>query len=141
MPIVSRFVRLVGLGTFPETRGLIVAVARSGSVRGLARRAIHDRSGLVRDLRDVHQARALVRATAMHPATRELAGAGLVFLPGRFLPLGWAATWAANKALRRYVGPIADVPQREAWDRGPANQSRRPVPNWRSPASPRPGRM
>jgi hypothetical protein len=114
MPFVSRLVRLVGLGTFPETRGLIVAVARSGSVRGLARRAVHDRPGLVRDLGDMHQARALVRATASHPATRELAGAGLVFLPGRFLPLGWAATWAAHNALRRYLGPNAEVPQREA---------------------------
>jgi hypothetical protein len=114
MPFVSRFVRLVGLGTFPESRGLIVAVARSGSVRGLARRAVHDRPGLVRDLGDMNQARALVRATAIHPATRELAGASLVLLPGRFLPLGWAATWAAHKALRRYLGPIAEVPQREA---------------------------
>src|SRR5450759_4252261 len=86
MPFVSRFIRLVGVGTFPETRGLIVAVARSGSVRGLARRAVHDRSSLVRELGDVHQARALVRAAAIHPATREFAGAGLVFLPGRFLP-------------------------------------------------------
>jgi len=109
MPFVSRFIRLVGVGTFPETRGLIVAVARSGSVRGLARRAVHDRSSLVRELGDVHQARALVRATAIHPATRELAGAGLVFLPGRFLPLGWAATWAAHKALRRYLGPNDDA--------------------------------
>jgi hypothetical protein len=114
MPFVSRFIRLVGVGTFPETRGLIVAVARSGSVRGLARRAAHDRSSLVRELGDVHQARALVRATAIHPATREFAGAGLVFLPGRFLPLGWAATWAAHKALRRYLGPNTEVPQREA---------------------------
>ena len=113
MPFVGRFVRLVGLGTFPETRGLIVAVARSGSVRGLARRAVHDRPGL-RDLADMRQARALVRATAIHPATRELAGAGLMFLPGRFLPLGWAATWAADKALRRHRGPTAEVPPREA---------------------------
>ena len=110
MPFVSRFVRLVGLGTFPETRGLIVAVARSGSVQGLARRAVHDPSSVVRDLGDMHQARALVRATAIHPAARELVGAGLVFLPGRFLPLGWAATWAAQKALRRYLGPTAEVP-------------------------------
>ena len=58
----------------------------------------------------MRQARALARATAIHPATRELAGAGLVFLPGRFLPLGWAATWAAQKALRRYLGPTAEVP-------------------------------
>lgn len=114
MPFAGRFVRLVGLGTFPETRGLIVAVARSGSVRGLAQRAVHDRPGLVRDLADMHQAGALVRAAAIHPATRELAGAGLVFLPGRFLPLGWAATWAAHKALRRLIGPTAAVPQREA---------------------------
>jgi hypothetical protein len=114
MPFVSRFVRLVGLGTFPETRGLIVAVARSGSVRGLARRAVHDRPSLVPDVADMNQARGLVRATAIHPAARELAGAGLVLLPGRFLPLGWAATWAAHKALRRYLGPNAEVPQREA---------------------------
>jgi len=76
--------------------------------------ACRDRSSLVRELGDVHQARALVRATAIHPAAREFAGAGLVFLPGRFLPLGWAATWAAHKALRRYLGPNAEVPQREA---------------------------
>src|ERR1700686_4013737 len=110
MPSVSRFVRLVGLGTFPETRGLIVAVARSGSVQGLARRAVRDPSSVVRNLGDVHQARAMVRATAIHPATRELAGAGLALLPGRFLTLGWAATWAAHHALRRYLGPTAEVP-------------------------------
>ena len=114
MPFVSRLVRLIGLGTFPETRGLIVAVARSGSLGGLSRRALHDRSSLVRELGDAQKARALVRATVMHPATRELAGAGLVFLPGRFLPLGWAATWAADKALHRYLGPIAEVPERVA---------------------------
>jgi hypothetical protein len=113
-PFVGRFVRLVGLGTFPETRGLIVAVARSGSVQGLARRAVRDRPGLVRGLGDMHRARALVRAAAVHPATREIAGAGLAFLPGRFLPLGWAATWAAHKALGRHLGPTAEVPQQEA---------------------------
>ncbi len=54
-------------------------------------------------------ARALVRATAVHPATRELAGASLAFLPGRFLPLGWVATWAANRVVRRHRRPIAAV--------------------------------
>ena len=50
----------------------------------------------------------MIRATIEHPATRELAGAGLLFLPVRYVPLGWAATWAA----RRLIGRIASKPVR-----------------------------
>jgi hypothetical protein len=106
---VTRIARLVRLVTVPETRGLIVATAHSGTIREIARRAVHDRAALARDLRNPAHARDLVRSAAGHPAVRELANAGLMFLPGRYLPLGWAATWATRRALRRYIHPPADV--------------------------------
>ncbi len=109
MPSVTRIARVVRLVTLPETRGLIVGAAHSRLLRDIAQRAVHDRAGLVRDLRNRANARDLVRGAAGHPATRELASAGLMFLPGRYLPLGWAATWATRRLLRRYVDPPADV--------------------------------
>ncbi len=45
--------------------------------------------------------RHLARRAIRHPAVTELANAGLVFLPGRYLPLGWAATWATRPARHR----------------------------------------
>lgn len=105
MPPLNRLVRLVGRGTFPATRGVVVAVARSGNIRGIAHRAVHDPVALVRGLGNARKAKAMVRATALHPATRELADAGLVFLPGRFLPIGWVTTWAMRQVLRRYLEP------------------------------------
>ncbi len=111
MPFVNRVVRLVRLGTFPETRGLIVAAAHSGTLRDVGRRAVHDRAALVRDLRDPAAARDLVRSAARHPAARELADASLMLLPVRYLPLGWAASWLTRRVLRRHLDPSAGVPE------------------------------
>jgi len=90
----------------PETRRLIAAAARSRNVRKVARRAVNDRAGLLRDLKHPGDPRALIRNAARHPAVRELADVSLVFLPMRYLPLGWAATWAASRVLRRYVNRL-----------------------------------
>jgi hypothetical protein len=109
MPSVTRVARLVRIVTLPETRGLIAAAVRSDTVRELARRAVHDRAALARDLRDPANARELVRSAARHPATRELASAGLLFLPVRYMPVGVVATWAANRVLRRFVEPPVEV--------------------------------
>ncbi len=106
---MTRLARLRRIATLPQTRGLIVAAARSEALRDIAQRAVHDRASLVRDLRDHASARDLVRSAVRHPAGRELASAGLLLLPGRYLPLGWAATWAAHKVLRRYIDPPAEV--------------------------------
>src|SRR5450759_1644179 len=94
MPSVTglgRLVRLVRLGTLPETRGLIVAAAHSETLRDIGQRAVHDRAALVRDLGNPSNSRDLVRSASRHPAARELASAGLMFLPVRYLPVGWAA--------------------------------------------------
>ena len=101
--------KLARLATLPETRGLIVAIARSDTAREIAQRARSDRVGLVRDLSNPATARDLIRSAATHPATRELATAGLILLPGRYVPLSWVATWAARKALRHYVDPPTEV--------------------------------
>jgi hypothetical protein len=106
---VTRLARVVRLVTLPETRRLIVATARSETLRNLARRTVNDRAALVRDLRDPANARDLVRSAARHPATQELANAGLMFLPGRYLPLGLVATWATRRIFRRFVDPPTEV--------------------------------
>jgi hypothetical protein len=98
---VNRIARILRLATLRETRGALVRGVRSGAFRDLARRARKDRSALLRDLRNPSTARAFVSAAVRHPATRELADVGLTFLPGRYLPLGWVASWAANRILRR----------------------------------------
>jgi hypothetical protein len=103
MPSASRLARLARAATLPETRGLIVAAARSNSLRGLVRRAVEDRAGLLRDLRHPGHPRDLIRAAARHPATRELADVGLVFLPIRYMPLSWVAKWATARVLRRFI--------------------------------------
>ena len=77
-----------------------MSTVRAGHVQNAARRAIHDRAGMFRDVRDQATSGDLLRATVQHPATRELAGAGLLFLPVRYMPLGWAATWAARRIIR-----------------------------------------
>ncbi|HEX5590864.1 MAG TPA: hypothetical protein VFX65_11295 [Candidatus Limnocylindrales bacterium] len=102
--------------TLPETRRLIVATARSETVRNLARRTVNDRAALVRDLRDPANARDLVRSAARHPATQELANAGLMFLPGRYLPLGLVATWATRRIFRRFVDPPTEVLDASAFE-------------------------
>jgi hypothetical protein len=64
----------------------------------------------VRDLSNPTNARDLLRDAARHPATRELASASLMLLPWRYVPLGWAATWAADRIFRRRTErqPIPD---------------------------------
>ena len=108
MPPVTRLARLVRLVTLPETRGVIVAAAHSETLRDIRQRAVHDRAALVRDLRNPANARDLVRDAARQPAARELASAGLLFLPVRYVPLGWAATWVAHRVLRRHTDPSAE---------------------------------
>ena len=109
MPPVTRLARLVRIVTLPETRGVIVAAAHSETLRDIRQRAVHDRGALVRDLRNPANARDLVRSAARHPAARELASAGLLFLPLRYLPVGWAATWVAHRVVRRHLDPPAAV--------------------------------
>lgn len=109
MPSLTTIARVARLVSLPETRGVIIAAAQSEALRDIAERAVHDRSGLVRDLRKPANVRDLVRSAVRHPATRELADAGLLFLPVRYLPVGWAATWAAHRVLRRYVDPPPEV--------------------------------
>ena len=124
--------RIARIATLPETRGLILAAVQSETLRDVARRAVNDRAALVRDLSNPANARNIVRSAAGHPAARELASAGLMFLPGRYLPLGWAATWAAHRVLRdRARRPMAaGAPSRQA--RGPTppqpRRLRRDVP-------------
>ena len=109
MPLRNRLGRLARLATLPETRSLIVATVRSTTPRTLARRAAEVRAAPLRDLANPASARRLARRAITHPAVAELANASLVFLPGRYVPLGWAATWATRRVLRRYL-----VPQVEA---------------------------
>jgi hypothetical protein len=109
MPSVTKLARLVRIVTLPETRGVIVAASHSQTLRDIRQCAVHDRGALVRDLRNPANARDLVRDAARHPAARELASAGLLFLPVRFVPLGWAATWVAHRVLRRHIDPSAEV--------------------------------
>lgn len=103
MPFVTGLLRLRRLATLPETRRAIAAASRSEAVRDIARRAAHDRPALIRDLAHPANVRAMVRAAVRHPATHELAGAGLMFLPVRYLPLGVASAWVARRVLRRYT--------------------------------------
>src|SRR5665811_1301827 len=129
MPPVTRLARLVRVVTLPEARGVIVAAAHSQTLRDLRRRAVHDRGAFVRDLRKPANARGLVRSAARHPAARELASAGLMFLPLRYLPVGWAATWVAHRVVRRHLDPPAAVLDASAFG------ARRPLKNV-TPAGP-----
>ena len=107
MASITRLARIARVATLPETRRLIVAARRSSMVRTLAHRVAHDRAGLVRDATHPGDPRHLIRSAATHPATRELANASLVFLPMRYLPLGWVASWAVTRIVRRFVHRLA----------------------------------
>ena len=109
MPAWKRLGRLARLATLPETRGLIVATIRSPALRTIAHRTAADRAGRLRDLANPAKVRHLARRAVRHPAAAELANAGLVFLPGRYVPLGWAASWATRRVLRRYLDPPLEV--------------------------------
>jgi hypothetical protein len=107
MPSISRLGRVARAATLPETRRLLTAAARSRPLRDLAGRAVHDRAGLIRDLRQPRNPREVARAAAGHPAVHELARVGLVLLPVRYTPLGWVVGWVSRKALRRFGSPAA----------------------------------
>jgi len=98
----------------PATRGLIVATVRSDTLRTIARRATEDRKALLADLVTPARVRHVAGSAIRHPAAAELANAGLVLLPGRYMPLGWAATWAARRVLLRYLDRPAEVRPVEA---------------------------
>jgi hypothetical protein len=109
MPSFTRVARIARLVTLPETRRAVLAAARSPALRDIAQRASTDRAGLLRDLRSPANARGLLRDAVRHPATRELADASLMFLPVRYIPLGWAASRAGGRVLRRFVDPPSEV--------------------------------
>lgn len=107
MPSISRLRRVARVATLPETRRLITTAARSQPLRDLAGRAVHDRAGLLRDLRHPGSPRSIARTAIGHPVVHELAQVGLVLLPVRYTPLGWVAGWISRKALRRFGGRAA----------------------------------
>jgi hypothetical protein len=39
---------------------------------------------------------------------RELTSASALFLPTRYVPLGWVATWVTTRVVRRVVGSDRD---------------------------------
>ncbi|MGB7587234.1 MAG: hypothetical protein WBM00_00840 [Solirubrobacterales bacterium] len=106
---MTRLSRIGRIVTLPETRGVIVAAVHSETLHDIAQRAVHDRAALVRDLRNPANLRDLVRSAARHPAVRELASVSLVFLPVRYLPLGWTVAWATRRVLRRHIDPPVEV--------------------------------
>ena len=107
MPSPTRLARLARVAMLPETRRLITGAARSPSLRNLAGRAVHDRAGLLHDLKQ-RRPRDLARGAVSHPATRELARASVLFLPARYGPLGWVASWVTIRVVRRVVGSDPD---------------------------------
>jgi hypothetical protein len=104
-----RLTRLARLATLPETRHALIAAAHSATVRDIAHRARHDRRGLARDLRRPSNAGTLLRDAVRHPVTRELADAGLLFLPIRYAPIGWALGRVGRRIVRRYADAPVEV--------------------------------
>jgi hypothetical protein len=100
LPSVTNLTKVGRLTTLPETRRAIVSAVRTGRARDLVWRASHDRGGLLRELRDPTNAVGLVRTAVRHPATRELGSASFMFMPGRYLTVGWAAMWAGRRLFR-----------------------------------------
>jgi hypothetical protein len=98
LPAVTKLLRLTSL---PETRRVLVTAARSDSLRCVAHRARADRVGLARELRDPGVIVGLARGALVHPATREIATLGLVFLSDGYLPLWWLATRMSRRLHRR----------------------------------------
>ncbi len=117
MPSVTKLARLARLAALPETRRAVIAAARSEGLRDISRRAATDRAALARDLMNPANARELFRTVLRHPASRELGSASLMFMPGRYLGLSWAATWAAHRIMRKYVDPPVDVLDAPAFGR------------------------
>ena len=107
MPSLRRLARIARVATLPETRRAITAGARSPNLRILAGRAVHDRAGLLHDLKQ-RSPRDLARGAVSHPATRELASVTVLLLPARYSPLGWVASWVTVRVVRRVVGSGSD---------------------------------
>ena len=94
MPSITKLLRLA---TLPETRSLIGRATTSGSIRDVAYRARTDRVGLARELVDPAHVWRRARVAIAHPATHELARVGLVFLPGPYGRIAWAAGWLVGR--------------------------------------------
>lgn len=104
MAVLGKLGRLAQIGTLPATRSFLFSPATRRQIRVAARRLVHDRAELARDLVRPADVRAFARSAFQHPVTHELAGVGLAFLPGRYLPIGWAAGWATRRVVRRVAG-------------------------------------
>ena len=104
-PSVTNPIRFLRLTTLPETRRAIFGAVRSGRARDLVRTAHDNPRALLRELKDPVYAAGLLRTAARHPATRELGGASLMFVPGRYVTVGLAAMWAGRRFLERSVAP------------------------------------
>jgi hypothetical protein len=85
----------------PETRRVLLSPDSRRHIRNAASRVVHDRARLARDLARPADIRAFAESAVQHPATRELAGVSLMFMPGRYLPIGWVAGWASRRIARR----------------------------------------
>ena len=101
MVSLGKLGRLAQVGTLPETRAVLLSPATSRRIRAAASRLAHDRLQYARDLANPGDVRAFAQSAIQHPATRELAGVGLMLLPGRYLPIGWAAGWVTRRIARR----------------------------------------
>lgn len=101
MAVLGKLGRLAQIGTLPETRALLFSPETRRQVRVTAGRLAHDRAELARDLVRSADVRAFAQGAIQHPVTQELAGVGLMFLPVRYLPIGWAAGWATRRVARR----------------------------------------
>jgi hypothetical protein len=116
---IRRLARVARLTTLAETRGVILATAHSATPRSGLERAGHNPAHLVRELRRPGNVHALLARGTRHPAVQELVNAGLAFLPGRYLPLGWAASWATCRVRRRQSDRAIPAP-------GPAAMGAKP---------------
>lgn len=85
--------------------GLLTGVARSPVVREVGRRAIDDPGRLLREMTDPAKARVLLGRARRDAALQEVGQVGLLLLPFRYLPLGYAAMWAGRRLLRHLDQP------------------------------------
>jgi hypothetical protein len=123
MPSMSALTRIARIATMPETRRLVTGAARSETLRDIVHRAAREPDVLAREMRDPAVVRELFRTTLHHPATHEIGSLGLLFVPGRYLPIGWVATWAARRFLRRYARPPAETADPRASSARPAQKN------------------
>jgi hypothetical protein len=118
MPSFTRLARLV---TLPETRRLMGRGSRILARRGMRPMTSDERQALIELLRNPTRTVRLAREATGHPAARELASVGMVFLPVRYyLPAAWAVRRFLPKS--RAVDASASAPVRAAG---------RPAARWR----------